>query len=173
MNRNILLINICVVYSVIILYVFIKKTSDDCSISSVVCKHKKVLLSLGLIMGIITVLYERGRKDLVSLLTICYLLVGIYGLLLVEEKFSLHFFFAGVAFLSILCFMINFIINFMINFMINGVKVVNDMMFLLLFSLVVFQVFLIGCILKKLEKRILSFQTLYLLNFAIFYLLIH
>jgi len=161
MNRNILLLNICIVYSAIILYVFVKKTSHDCSISSVVCKHKKVLISLGLIMGIITLLYERCRKDLISFLTICYLLFGIYGLLLVDEKFPLHFFFAGVAFLSILCFMI------------NGVKSVNGMLFLLLFSLIIFQLFLIWCILKNIEKSILSFQSLFLLNFAIFYLLIH
>jgi len=164
MTRNILLLSICIVYSAIILYVFVKKTSDDCSISSVVCKHKKVLFSLGIIMGIITLLYERCRKDLISFLTICYLLFGIYGLLLVDEKFPLHFFFAGVAFLSILCFMINGV---------NGVKSVNGMLFLLLFSLIIFQLFLIWCILKNIEKSILSFQSLFLLNFAIFYLLIH
>ena len=56
-------------------------------------------------MGFFTVLYESGRKDIVSFVSILLLLVGIYGVILIEETQPIHYVFAFTAFISILMFM--------------------------------------------------------------------
>jgi hypothetical protein len=46
------------------------------------------------LMGIGTLLYEFERNDIHSQVLICLLLIGIYGLIFVNETHTVHFLFA-------------------------------------------------------------------------------
>ena len=58
------------------------------------------------LMGIGTLLYEIERNDIYSQIIICILLIGIYGLIYVNETYTIHYFFAYVVFIAIVFFMI-------------------------------------------------------------------
>jgi|LauGreSBDMM110SN_4_FD.fasta_scaffold61723_2 hypothetical protein len=95
----------CVSYSIPIAYV-IYHYSDHTSVSSIIQNSQIVLVSM-IAMGFFTLVYEYQHYDPVSFFCILLLLVGIYGVILVPELDPSHYFFAILAFLSILGFMIN------------------------------------------------------------------
>ena len=57
------------------------------------------------VMGWFTLWYEYERGDIISMKYISLLLVGLYGLLCLDESYTLHYLFATCVFASILGFM--------------------------------------------------------------------
>ena len=68
-------------------------------------KTRPIIFASMLSMGFFTIMYESGRKCWVSFMSILLLLVGIYGVILIEENEPIHYVFAFMAFISILMFM--------------------------------------------------------------------
>ena len=112
-------------------------------------------------MGFFTVLYEIERKDIVSFMSILLLLVGIYGVILIEETQPIHYVFASTAFISIMAFMFR---NISSNFLL-ALSILN-------FGLMLF---LFGCILSIINDNtwFLISEVVFLVIFAIFYLFLH
>jgi hypothetical protein len=77
------------------------------TVSSTLANEKTnfIIFASMLSMGFFTILYESGRKCWVSFMAILLLLIGIYGVILIEETEPIHYVFATTAFMSILVFM--------------------------------------------------------------------
>jgi hypothetical protein len=110
-------------------------------------------------MGMATLFYELERNDLYSLSIISFLLVGIYGLICINESNNIHYFFAFIVFINILLFMIW-------HYYLSG----SDN--ILLLSLVL-EFFLLSFIGMQMNKNIFYGEVLYIVNFAFFYLYLH
>ena len=66
--------------------------------------QKNILFSMGLLAGF-TLLYEIGRECFHSFLSILGLLIGIFGVIFIEETQEIHYLFGFLAFISIFGFM--------------------------------------------------------------------
>ena len=107
MNKNVLLSFMILCYLSPILFVYYNYNSNT-SVSNIICDNncKNYILFFMLLMGIGTILYEFERNDVYSQLFIFILLFGIYGLICMNETYTIHYFFAFLVFISILSFMI-------------------------------------------------------------------
>lgn len=124
-------------------------------------KTNGIILASMLSMGFFTILYERERKDIVSFVSMLFILIGIYGVILIEETEPIHYIFASTVFISIMAFMFR--------------NTTSIYLFLLCILNFVLMLFLFGCILS-----IIHDHTLFLISeigfigiFAIFYLFLH
>ena len=114
-----------------------------------------------ILMGTATILYEYKRDDVYSLAIISILLFSIYILLYFPEGHILHYIFASIAFISILLFMIRhcnrecyqecYILHILLNI----------------------QMLLLLLLIINIDDNIFLYESIYLLNFAIFYFYIH
>ena len=78
--------------------------ADNLSVSSLI-KDNTLILQCMVIMGLFTLLYEWSRDNILSLLTIGCLLFTLYGLLLIDESYAIHYLFATGTITSINAFM--------------------------------------------------------------------
>jgi hypothetical protein len=134
------------------------------TVSSTLANEKTnfIIFSSMLSMGFFTIMYESGRKCWVSFMAILLLLIGIYGVILIEETEPIHYVFASTAFISILVFMgWNSFVLQRSNYRI-GLCMLNFVLMLFLF----------GCILSTINdnKWFLICEVLFIAIFAIFYL---
>ena len=118
-------------------------------------------MSMG-VMGIFTILYEIHRDEIWSLFAIILLLIGIFGVIFIPEIDNTHYIFAGIAFLSILLFMIYH--SFYSKKICSDVKI-------LLYSQILFAIITIIGVIH--DKPIFIFEALFLLNFAVYYFILH
>jgi len=112
-----------------------------------------------LLMGIGTLLYEFERNDTYSQIAISILLIGIYGLIYVNEKNKIHYIFAGLAFMSILFFMIRHCYAIGCNS--------------ILLSSLILEILVLLIILTNINENIFYGEIVYILNFAFYYLYLH
>ena len=105
MNKNVLLSFMILCYSLPILIVYYNYTSNS-SVYNIICNDncKYYIMLFMFLMGIGTLLYELERNDNYSQIIICVLLIGIYGLIYVNETYTIHYYFAFLVFISILFF---------------------------------------------------------------------
>jgi hypothetical protein len=108
-------------------------------------------------MGFTTILYEIERNDRTSLVIISVILIGIYGLICIDENNSIHYFFAVIVFIFIMFFMIWHLCE-------------ND--FILWLSLLL-EIVLLGFIVCNIDDNIFYAEIFYILNFAFYYLYLH
>jgi hypothetical membrane protein len=163
MSKNLLLLIALVIYLIPIIYIYIFYDNNN-SISSIISdeKSKYIILFFMLLMGLAIILYEHNRNNIYSLVTISILLLSIYGLIYFNEGHVYHCIFSCIAFFSIILFMCIICINI-------NIKNSNILPILLLIEIILF-IF----ILKEYNNgSIFLYETFYLLNFAIFYLLVH
>ena len=160
MDKNGLLLFMLICYAIPIYYVYSNYRSNH-SVSSIICSDecKYHILFFMLLMGIGTLLYEMKRKDTYSTLFIGILLIGIYGLLFMNESHTIHYFFAFLVFLSILLFMIR-------HCYVTGCNIV-------LSSSLVVAIITLLCIVAQMNQNIFYGEIMYLINFAFFYLYLH
>ena len=111
------------------------------------------------LMGVGTLLYEFERDDKYSQIIICILLIGIYGLICVNETHIIHYYFAGVVFLAILFFMIRHC------YLQNCDIILKTSLYLEILTLI-----LIGI---NINGNIFYEEIIYILNFAFYYLYLH
>lgn len=107
MNKNAILLFMIICYLLPILFVYYNYSSNN-SVSNIICNDncKHYILFFMLFMGIFALLYELERNDVYCQIIITVLLIGIYGLIYVDETYMLHYFFAFLVFVAILFFMI-------------------------------------------------------------------
>ena len=121
------------------------------------CKHS-ILFFMGL-MGVGTLLYEWERNDRYSQVCIGILLVGLYALICVNESHSVHYVFAFLVFIAILCFMIRHCY----------VTKCNSILSASLFVQIIVLLFIVS----KMNDTIFYPEVIYILNFAFYYLYLH
>ena len=160
MNKNTLLAFMITCYLVPICYVYFTYNSNT-SVSNIICNDdcKHYILFFMLLMGIGTLLYEFERNDTYSQIAISILLIGIYGLIYVNEKNKIHYIFAGLAFMAILFFMIR-------HCYVIGCNSI-------LLSSLILEILVLFIILSNINENIFYGEIVYILNFAFYYLYLH
>ncbi len=160
---NFLLIMMLLSYSIPIIYVYSNYSCDEnTSVSSVIGSEKcQISIFYGMIvMGMFTVLYELNRGCKLSLCFICMILLGIYGVILVKENQKVHYAYAFLVFVGILCFM--------------GVQCKYKNCDFLKMSMYL-QICLLVVLVESLRKNMDIFlcEVFLIVNFAVFYVYIH
>ena len=105
--RYFILLFMLLAYVIPIAYVFFAYEGSNHSVSQIICSESCqhiILLSMA-VMGWFTLWYEYERGDFISFRYIALLLIGLYGLLWLDESYSIHYLFAACVFTSILGFM--------------------------------------------------------------------
>jgi len=110
------------------------------------------------LMGGGTLLYEIERHDIWSVIIICVLLVGIYGLTMINETNPLHYVFATIVFIAILCFM--------------GRHYWLTKCNILLFSFFI-EIALAIFVVINIYENIFYGEVMYIFNFAFYYIYLH
>ena len=160
MNKNVLLLSMILCYLLPIYYVYYNYNSNN-SVSNIICNNncKYYILFFMFLMGIGTLLYELERNDNFSLILISVLLIGIYGLICINETDIIHYIFAAIVFTAILCFMIRHC--FLVK--------CNTILLSSLFLEIVMLLFIIA----NINENIFYSEVIYILNFAFYYLYLH
>ena len=116
MNQSNFLLLMMIISYIVPIYSIYKKCSSQGiqpSVSSIISLQecKKTIFSGIIVMTTFTILYElnirSNNPDNLSLYSIIGLLLGIGGVIFIDENKKLHYFFAGLVFISIIGFMIN------------------------------------------------------------------
>lgn len=160
MNKNVLLSFMILCYLSPILFVYYNYNSND-SVSNIICNNncKNYILFFMVLMGLGTVLYELERDDIYCQLIIGTLLIGIYGLICINETYTIHYFFAFLVFIGILFFMIR-------QCYLNNCDTI-------LISSLYLEIIVLFYIIINLNDNIFYGEIVYILNFAFFYLYLH
>jgi hypothetical protein len=160
MNKNTLLSFMILCYLLPIYIVFYNYNSNN-SVSNIICNDncKHYILFCMFLMSIGTILYELERNDKYSQIIICLLLIGIYGLIYVNEMHLIHYFFACIVFIAILFFMIRhcYLTNYNV----------------ILVSSLYLEIFTLFLIMYNINDNIFYSEIIYILNFAFYYLYLH
>ena len=147
-------------YLLPILFVYYSYNSNN-SVSNIICNSncKNYILFFMFLMGIGTLLYELERNDTYSQIIISVLLIGIYGLICINETNRIHYIFAFLVFIAILFFMIRHCYLSYCN--------------TILLSSVILEIFVLLFIIININENIFYGEILYILNFAFYYLYLH
>lgn len=162
MNKNVLLYFMIFCYLlpiVIVCYNYNCNSSLSNIICDTTCKYNILLIMI--LMGIATICYEIERNDKYSQLLMCSLLIGLYGLICINETHIIHYFFAFLVFTAILVFMVRHCY----------VKSCD----LILKTSLFLELFLFLCIVINLiiNENIFYPEIIYILNFAFYYIYLH
>ena len=144
-----------------------------------------------LLMGGGTLLYENERNDTISTILIFLLLLGIYGLISINETNKIHYIFTSLVFITIICFMIRHLTIVGTNEF-TGENLESHTQAILSFSVIPFRKIwslpplfvplilsflleLMGLIyiIINIHGNIFFAEIFYILNFAFFYLYLH
>ena len=202
-NPNFLLFLMITSYLIPISYVYYKHTTTCKSVSSIITSHEpffitemngtdnifqqvlsnnesggggrgnigelitaRVVIAVCMVfMGLFTILYEIQRREIWSIILISILLVGIFGVIFVPETNQIHYIFAGAAFLSIFGFMV-----FHTFYSTLSSQKCSNLRLLVYLQLLFMVVTIIGVIQ---DSPIFIFESLFILNFAFYYLYLH
>jgi hypothetical protein len=160
MNKNVLLLLMIICYVLPIYYVYYYYNSNN-SISNIICNDncKYYILFYMFLMGVCTLLYELERNDIYSIFCVSLLVIGIYGLICVNETNIIHYIFAFLVFTSILFFMMRHCYLFYCN--------------IILLSSLFLEILALLFIIINIRKNIFYGEVIYILNFAFYYLYLH
>ena len=160
MNKNLILSFMIICYLLPIFFVYYNYNSNN-SVSSIICDNncKNYILFFMFLMGIGTLLYELERGDMYSQIIICVLLIGIYGLIYINETQSFHYFFAFLVFIAILFFMIRQC------YLTHCNRILLTSLCLEILTLIF--------IIININENIFYGEIIYILNFAFYYLYLH
>lgn len=159
-KKNYLLLFMILCYIIPIYYVY-NCYNENNSVSNIIYNEqcRNIILFFMVLMGVVTILYEIERNDIVSIILITFLLLCIYGLLLYNETNQIHYIFAGLTFITILSFMIW-------HSCLTNYHKILFMSLLLCFGLLL-------SIIININGNIFNSEVLYILNFAFYYLYLH
>ena len=160
MNKNILLTFMILCYLIPIIFVCFNYTCNN-SVSSIICdeNRKHYIFIFMFLMGVGTILYELERNDKYSQIIIYLLLIGIYGVIYINETHTIHYYFAFVVFIVILFFMIRHCYLTTCN--------------VILMSSLYLEILTLFLIIININENIIYGEIIYILNFAFFYLYLH
>jgi len=152
---------ICYIIPILIIsYIY----NENPTLSNILCNNKcqsQTFIGFLIAFFIFTILYENERNDPFSLYYILVLIASIIGLIYYDESNTVHYIFAGIAFIAILSFMIY--------------HIPQSKSPLLHYSLIL-QIGLFIYILFHVYYRepiIFRSEVLYIANFAAYYLILH
>lgn len=150
-------------YFIPIFYVYKEYKENKNSVSSIICdqKCKNIILFFMFFMGVATFLYELERNDTLSTIIVSLMILCIFGLISINEKYKLHYIFAFIVFTSIFIFMTRHCY-------------LTDCNYILLLSIMIQIILLITIIFNMADNNnIYHSEVFYILNFAFFYLYLH
>ncbi len=152
-------------FSILCVYDEYCKYNNNESISHILKNCEGQVFILMILMGFLTCLYEYYinlcNKKIMPFCCIMFLLIGIYGLLIYNNNYIEHYFFAFVSFCSIILYMTYWLINYNIND--------NKRKFIKISCLL--QYLLLLLLILSFSYNIFLIEGLILLNFAIFYII--
>ena len=92
MLHHVCLVIMLLIYAYAIYSVYTNYTESNTSISSILKQENcnDCVMNSMVLMGIFTLIYEFIREDLISFVSILFLLIGIYGLLMFDDTTWLH-----------------------------------------------------------------------------------
>lgn len=147
-----------------------KLSNNAESISHILKKCEGQVFILMILMGFLTCLYEYYinlcNKKIMPFCCIIFLLLGIYGLLIYNNDYIEHYFFAFISFCSIILYMTYW-------FIYNNDNNLNKRKFIKISCLLqyLFSTILLLILFLNLSYNIFFIEGLILLNFAIFYII--
>jgi hypothetical protein len=155
-KKHFILLFMLIAYSIPISYVYM--TGRHESVSHIICSEscQRIIMLSMLTMGWFTLWYEWERNDPLSFMYIALLLVGIYGLLWMDESHTIHYVFATCVFLSMLGFMYHH--RYHHSF---------------LTILVIIQMCITGLLLYYINGDMFLPEILLISNFGLYYLCLH
>ena len=159
MLHHVCLVIMLLIYAYAIYSVYTNYTESNTSISSILKQENcnDCVMNSMVLMGIFTLIYEFIREDLISFVSILFLLIGIYGLLMFDDTTWLHNMYSCMAFFSIIIFMIN-----------HSMKTFSGWcLSFILFVQICLSFFTIT------QTQILYGEIYLLSNFCVFYLVLH
>ena len=161
MSLNILLLLMIISYIIPIIIVFLNFKKENKSISRIITNsdHSCLILICMILMGFFTLLYEYYRENRITLsfIFIISLLIGIYGVILINVEIKIHYIFAAIVFISILGFMIE-----------HCCLTKNNLLIVILILQILFSIMIF-----TFKKQFLAFEALIIANFAVFFLYLH
>ena len=167
MLHHFLLFCMLLAYSIPICLTYLNFTDNHNSISSIICNPNNriyVFISM-IVMGFFTIYYEFCRGDFVSIAIISFLLFSIYGLIFFTNEGHLHYLFAGCAFFSIFTFMIY---HYNFHHYHSFISLSLFLQFFIIGSLFIFFIFI-----HSVSIYFMYIETLFIMNFAFFFLYLH
>lgn len=129
-------------------------------------KYQNSILVSMISMGIFTVLYEFDRKDRVSFIAMLLLLVGVYGVVMIEEIYLIHYVFTTVVLFSIFTFMFQ-------QSSLFYESMFGSWLFFLLSINYFIMIYIIYTIILHIHAFFFVSEVIYVGCFGIFYLLLH
>lgn len=117
-------------------------------------------------MGIFTVLYECDRTDRISFIAMMLLLVGIYGVVMIEEIYIIHYVFTTIVLFSIFTFMFR-------QSRLFYESILGTLLFNLLSINYFIMIYIIYTIILHIHAFFFVSEVIYVGCFGIFYLLLH
>lgn len=162
MLLNILLLSMLLSYAIPIFLVYTDTNSKTSSVSSIInsTKNNYTILFCMTLMGFFTLLYEYYRNKRFSLSIVAIILIGIYGVIMINEKNNWHYVFAIITFVFILIFMA------------FHCYLTKNILLILLFIIQIL-LSLILCLLLYLRSHFYKIQVYLIINFAIFFMFLH
>jgi hypothetical protein len=159
-DKNELLLFMIICYLFPIYHVYSNYNSNT-SVSNIICDNdcKDNILFYMCLMGVGTLLYEIERNDNYSIFLICILLIGIYGLVYINETNTIHYVFAFSVFIAILGFMVRHCYLTDCNIILSSSLFLEMILFL--------------CIIVNVSDNIFYSEIFFILNFAFYYLYLH
>lgn len=154
-NINILFVCMLVTYGIFI-YLLYDKIHKKNSISKIIQENRELIFVIMLIMGFFTILYEYKKYQKLSI-SIITLLIGIYGVTLLDENIY-HYCFADLVAISIFFFMYEHCLY----------KKKNIYWLFFYMTIICF----IGCIIDM-NKNITYWEAGFIGLFALFYIILH
>lgn len=158
--KNYILLFLCIFYLIPISYVYHGYNSNH-SISSIICNKniKYIILFFMGWIGILSILYELYRNDVVSMIIITTIVISTWCLIIFDEKYTIHNIFSAIVFSSIILFYLR-------HYYLRSNNI------LLLISVIV-SILLCMYIVCNFNKDIFYHQVIYILNFTFVYLYLH
>jgi hypothetical protein len=158
MLNHLCLMMMLLIYSYAIYNVYTNYTENNKSISSILKEDEcnDCVMNSMILMGFFTLIYEYIRDDWISFISILFLLLGIYGLLMFDDTTRLHYVYSCMVFLSIIIFMIS-----------HTIKTSDGVLSFILFVQICLSIFTIT------QTHLLYGEIYLLANFCVFYLVLH
>ncbi len=112
-------------------------------------------------MGCFTLWYEWERGSIPSFITILFVLIGIYGVILIKENTIIHYLFGGLIFFGMIVFMGIHYHTFPNKTIVGGIITVHSICSLVLIAQCIMNCDIFLC------------EVALVLNFAVYYLYLH
>ena len=153
-------------YLIPIYYVY-SSYNENNSVCNIICKEEATNIIFGSMsfMGGGALLYEIERGDIYSFLLILTMLLGIFGLIMINESNKLHYVFVFIVFISIYSFMgwHRYIVG-------HHIALSLSMFIQTIVAIILLYFFIVNF---NMAWDMFFLEVFYILNYAFFYIFLH